>query len=93
MGIRVEHELHDRRRSRNHGVGFVLLGLVAIVFGLTVVKVLNLEELAQFERFDHVARPQIEPGVMQSTSQDTGPAAQTTDAATGATATQQGGDE
>jgi len=66
MAIKVEHELHERRRSRNTGVGFVLVGLVAIVFGLTVVKVLNLEEIAQFERFDHVARPQIEPDALQA---------------------------
>ena len=61
MAIKVEHELHNRRKGRNYGVGLVLVGLVAIVFGLTVVKVLNLENIAQFERFDHVARPQLEP--------------------------------
>ena len=61
MAIKVEHELHHRRKGRNLGVGLVLVGLVAIVFGLTVVKVLNLENIAQFERFDHVARPQLEP--------------------------------
>ena len=66
MAIKVEHEIHERRRSRNNGVGIVLVCLVAIVFGLTVVKVLNLEEIAQFERFDHVARPQIEPAVMDA---------------------------
>ena len=60
MVIRVEHELHGRRRSRNIGVGLVLLGLVGIVFGLTVVKVLNLGDIQQFERFDHVARPALE---------------------------------
>jgi len=69
MAIRVEHELHERRRSRNSGVGILLLGVVGIVFGLTVVKVLNLENIAQFERFDHVARPLIEPDVMESMTQ------------------------
>ena len=69
MPLRVEHELHERRRSRNTGVGLVLVGLVAIVFGLTVVKVLNLETLAQFERFDHVARPQIEPEAMEAAAE------------------------
>ncbi len=68
MAIKVEHELHERRRSRNNGVGWVLLGLVGIVFGLTVVKVLNLESIVQFERFDHVARPLIEPGVIEAMS-------------------------
>ncbi len=66
MAIKVEHEMHERRRGRNRGVGLVLLGLVGIVFGLTVVKVLNLEEIKQFERFDHVARPQIEPAAIEA---------------------------
>lgn len=35
----VEHELHKRRSGRNLGVGLVLAGFIAIVFGLTVVKV------------------------------------------------------
>lgn len=60
--LQVEHELHGRRRGRNNGVGLLLVGLVVIVFGLTVVKVLNLEDIRQFERFDRVVRPQIVPG-------------------------------
>jgi hypothetical protein len=31
--------LHERRRGRNIGLGLVLAALIAIVFGLTVVKV------------------------------------------------------
>lgn len=61
MAIKVEHELHERRRGRNTGVGILLIGFIAIIFGLTVVKVLQLGEVAQFEKFDHVARPQIVP--------------------------------
>ena len=61
MTIKVEHELHERRRGRNTGVGILLIGFIAIIFGLTVVKVLQLGEVAQFEKFDHVARPQIVP--------------------------------
>ena len=34
-----EHDLHKRRRGRNLGLGLVLIGFVAIIFGLTVVKV------------------------------------------------------
>ena len=59
MAIRVEHEIHQRRWGRNLGLGLILAGLVAIVFGLTVVKVLALENIRQFETFDHVSRPQI----------------------------------
>ncbi|WP_188078309.1 hypothetical protein [Aquicoccus porphyridii] len=39
MAIKVEHELHKRRLGRNVGLGLVLVGFVALVFGLTVVKV------------------------------------------------------
>ena len=60
MAIRVEHELHERRRGKNTGLGLLLAGFIALVFGLTVVKVLNLGDIAQLERFDHVARPQLE---------------------------------
>lgn len=66
MAMKVEHELHQRRRGKNHGVFLLLVGMVAIVFGLTVVKVLNLDDVRQFERFDHVARPQLEPGAMEA---------------------------
>ena len=59
--IRVEHELHNRRKGRNVGVGLILVGFVGIVFGLTVVKVLELGDAHKFETFDHVARPQIIP--------------------------------
>ena len=61
MALRAEHDLHRRRASRNIGLGVVLVAFVAIVFGLTVVKVLQLGEAGQFERFDHVARPQLIP--------------------------------
>ncbi len=61
MAIKVEHELHQRRKGRNTGVGLLLLGLIGIVFGLTVVKVLQLGDITEFEKFDHVARPQIIP--------------------------------
>jgi hypothetical protein len=39
MALRVEHELHQRRFSRNLGLGLVLAAFVALVFALTVVKV------------------------------------------------------
>ena len=65
MSIRVEHEIHQRRRGRNIGVGLLLAGFIGIVFGLTVVKVLSLDDITQFETFDHVVRPQLEPQVPQ----------------------------
>jgi len=39
MALSRLHDLHKRRFSRNLGLGLVLAGLVALVFGLTVVKV------------------------------------------------------
>ncbi|PZQ52178.1 MAG: hypothetical protein DI556_00485 [Rhodovulum sulfidophilum] len=32
------HEIYGRRRSRNLGVGLVLVGFVVLVFAVTVVK-------------------------------------------------------
>lgn len=37
--ILKQHELHKRRYGRNLGVGLLLAALIAIIFGLTVVKV------------------------------------------------------
>lgn len=39
MNLAREHELHQRRRGRNAGVGILLVLLICIVMGLTVVKV------------------------------------------------------
>lgn len=41
MSFRQEHELHKRRFGRNLGLGLVLAGFVALVFGMTIVKVSN----------------------------------------------------
>lgn len=58
MEIKATHELHKRRFSRNAGVGLALAALVAIVFGLTVVKVKRGDAL---QAFDHVERPGMAP--------------------------------
>ncbi|MBJ6370988.1 hypothetical protein [Sedimentitalea arenosa] len=39
MSIKTTHELHQRRFGRNLGVALVLVGFIAVVFGLTVAKV------------------------------------------------------
>lgn len=44
--IRAEHELHRRRLSRNVGLGIALVSFVALVYGMTVVKVGGLGEPA-----------------------------------------------
>lgn len=44
MAIHRDHELHGRRFGRNLGLGLVLAAFVALVFGLTVVKISHLKE-------------------------------------------------
>jgi hypothetical protein len=39
MSLRPTHEIHHRRFGRNLGLGLVLAAFVALVFGLTIVKV------------------------------------------------------
>lgn len=39
MPLTHEHELHQRRRGLNMGLGLVLAGFVVLVFVLTFVKV------------------------------------------------------
>ncbi|SLN50060.1 hypothetical protein ROJ8625_02470 [Roseivivax jejudonensis] len=43
MSIRTTHEIHTRRFGRNLGLGLTLAGFIAVIFGLTVVKVQGLE--------------------------------------------------
>lgn len=39
MSIKVTHDLHRRRFTRNLGVGLLLAAFIVLIFGLTVVKV------------------------------------------------------
>ena len=56
MEIKATHELHERRKSRNVGVALTLIAFVAVVFGLSVVKITRGE---QVQGFDHVVRPEL----------------------------------
>ncbi|MEL6336172.1 MAG: hypothetical protein AAFQ88_05935 [Pseudomonadota bacterium] len=38
MTMRRDHELHHRRRGRNLGVLVMLIGLVVMLFAITIVK-------------------------------------------------------
>jgi hypothetical protein len=58
MAFRVEHALHRRRLGRNLGLGLVLVSFVALVFGLTIVKISTGTHL---QAFDHVLRPEMLP--------------------------------
>ncbi len=59
MAFRPDHELHRRRFGRNLGLLAVLAAFVALVFGLTVVKVSNGHPM---QAFDHVVRPELARG-------------------------------
>ncbi|MDM7458300.1 MAG: hypothetical protein P3W94_002885 [Paracoccus sp. (in: a-proteobacteria)] len=65
--LHAEHELHGRRRSRNVGLGLVLVGFAALVFGLTVVKVQNGDVL---EAYDHQPRMSLLPQEPSATAPD-----------------------
>lgn len=54
--IRVEHEIHRRRRSRNVGLGVSLGVLIAVLFGLSLVKITTVGPI---EGYDHVVRPAL----------------------------------
>ncbi|MCY3997178.1 MAG: hypothetical protein OXF07_13660 [Rhodobacter sp.] len=56
MAIRVEHELHARRLSRNVGVGLTLVGFAALVFAVSVVKI---STTGPVQGFDHTIRPEL----------------------------------
>ncbi|MCP5075175.1 MAG: cytochrome C oxidase assembly protein [Rhodobacteraceae bacterium] len=56
MNIRPDHEIHDRRKKSNVMLGLVLGGFVALVFAITVVKMMNGQDM---EAYDHKVRPQL----------------------------------
>lgn len=73
MPLQPEHELHTRRRSRNVGLGVVLIGFVALVFALTVVKV---QQGGMLEAFDHQPRVTLlpdEPAPAPDTTEEAAP--------------------
>ncbi len=58
MPITREHDLHRRRSSRNVGLAVVLVGFIALVFGLTIAKVQGGGTL---QAYDHSYRPALDP--------------------------------
>ena len=57
--MKVESDVHIRRRGCNFGVLAVLLGFIVIIFMITVVKV---REGGFSQAFDHVLRPELIEG-------------------------------
>lgn len=62
MTFREPHAMHKRRFSRNLGVGLTLAAFVALVFALTVVKVMRGEPM---NGVDPMVDPQAEPVKVQ----------------------------
>jgi len=56
MSFGKTHELHTRRAGRNLGVGVLLAGFVAIVFGLTLAK---MNAYGPVEGYDHAPRQSL----------------------------------
>lgn len=52
VAIRAEHEIHQRRKGRNVGVGLMLAGFVVLIVALTFVKITS----------EDFAMPHIEEG-------------------------------
>lgn len=86
MALRPEHELHRRRKGRNLGLLAVLLIFIAIVFGLTVVKVTNGDMM---EGFDHQPRTSILPRDNSTTAPDAAARPTSSDEAAPAASVQQ----
>ena len=59
MSFHEPHEIYKRRFGRNVGLGLVLFCFVALMFGLTVVKVTRGDPM---QAFDHKVRPELVPG-------------------------------
>lgn len=58
MSFKPDHEIYRRRFGRNVGLGLTLAAFVAIVFGLTVVKV---TATGPIQGYDHVVQPGLVP--------------------------------
>lgn len=54
MALKREHELHERRRGRNVGVGLLLGAFVALLVVLTYVKI--TQSGMQFPNFSNEAK-------------------------------------
>ncbi len=61
MAFRPDHEMHKRRFGRNLGVGLALALFIAIIFGLTVVKVTEIGKVDGFEKAIPTSEPMNAP--------------------------------
>ena len=59
MEIRPDHEIHKRRMRSNIQLGLVLGGFVALIFAITVSKMMGGASMVDMEASDHILRPQL----------------------------------
>lgn len=59
MQINPDHEIHQRRFRSNVMLGLVLVGFVALIFAITVVKMSGDVSMVDMEASDHILRPQL----------------------------------
>ena len=62
MSIRVESDMHRRRRSQNVGVAVCLVLFIGLVMVLSLVKIKNSGPV---EGYDHAPRPALADEVSQ----------------------------
>lgn len=58
MALRQQHEMHERRKSRNYTVLALLLGFIVLIFAVTYVK---MSGGSMMEGFDHTFRASALP--------------------------------
>jgi hypothetical protein len=62
MVIRVESEIHRRRRSQNFGVAICLILFIILMMALSFVKLTNSGPV---EGYDHAPRPSMEEKALE----------------------------
>jgi hypothetical protein len=62
MAIRVESEIHRRRRSQNFGVAICLILFIILMMALSFVKLTNSGPV---EGYDHAPRPSLVEKVLE----------------------------
>ena len=62
MAIRVESEIHRRRRSQNFGVAICLILFIILMMALSFVKLTNSGPV---EGYDHAPRPSLKEKALE----------------------------
>ena len=71
MPLHAESDLHRRRAGRNVGLALVLLGFVALVFGLSIAKIRSGDLMQAFDHRPRSTQLPVDPAAAPTS----GPAA------------------